>query len=74
MLQGLIGIKALADATAAFEDEERCRRLVEALVWPRGRICPACGCTRLTTLAGRDVESRPGSLTGPPCQKIPFHC
>jgi hypothetical protein len=46
----------------AFADEQRCRRLLEAMVWPRGRICPACGCKDSTALAGRDVgrRARPG--------------
>ena len=32
----LSGITTVSDMTAAFEDEERCRRLLEAMVWPRG--------------------------------------
>lgn len=38
----------------AFGDEDRCRELLEAMVWPRSRICPACGFRRSTALAGRD--------------------
>ena len=58
----LAGIRTVADMVAAFEDEDRCRRLLEAMVWPRGRICPACGYRRSTALAGRDVgrRARPG--------------
>ncbi len=58
VLEELAEIKTLAQATAAFGDEGRCRRLVEAMVWPRGRICPACGCKRSIALAGRDVGRR----------------
>jgi hypothetical protein len=58
----LAGIATVEDMIAAFQDEDRCRRLLEAMVWPRGRICPACGCKRSTALAGRDVgrRARPG--------------
>lgn len=61
-LQELANIKTIAEMIEAFRDEERCRRLLEALVWPGGRICPACGCRRSTALAGRDVgrRARPG--------------
>jgi hypothetical protein len=58
----LAGIVTVGDMTTAFQDEDRCRRLVEAMVWPRGRICPACGYRCSTALAGRDVgrQARPG--------------
>lgn len=51
----LAGITTVGDMVAAFQDEDRCRRLLEAMVWPRGRICPACGYRRSTALAGRDL-------------------
>ncbi len=51
----LSGITTVDDMIAAFQDEDRCRRLLEAMVWPRGRICPACGYRRSTALAGRDL-------------------
>ena len=55
-------IATVSDMVAAFRDEERCRRLLEAMVWPRGRLCPACGCRDSTALGGRDVgrRARPG--------------
>ncbi len=58
----LAGIATVSDMVAAFEDENGCRRLLEALIWPRGRLCPACGYRRSTALAGRDVgrRARPG--------------
>lgn len=58
----LAGITTVGDMIAAFDDEDRCRRLLEAMVWPRGRICPACGYRQSTVLAGRDVgrRARPG--------------
>jgi hypothetical protein len=61
-LELLSRIRTLADAVAAFSDDDRCRRLLEAMVWPRGRLCPACGCHRSTSLAGRDTgrRARPG--------------
>jgi transposase-like protein len=58
----LVGITTVTEMVAAFRDEERCRRVLEAMIWPRGRICPACGCKDSTALAGRDVgrRARPG--------------
>lgn len=58
----LAGISTVSDMVVAFRDEERCRRLLEAMIWPRGRICPACGCKESTALAGREVgrRARPG--------------
>jgi len=55
-------IATVSDMVAAFRDEGRCRRLLEAMVWPRGRLCPACGCRDSTALGGRDVgrRARPG--------------
>jgi hypothetical protein len=61
-LQDLAGIRTVAEMIEAFRDEEHCRRLLEAMVWPGGRICPGCGCRRSTALAGREVgrRARPG--------------
>jgi len=58
----LAEISTVEDMVATFADEERCRWLLEAMIWPSGRICPACGCRDSTTLAGRDVGrcARPG--------------
>jgi hypothetical protein len=39
----LAGIATVGEMTAAFQGEDHCRWLLEATVWPRGRICPACG-------------------------------
>jgi ISXO2 transposase-like protein/transposase-like zinc ribbon protein len=59
----LLGIGTVAEMIEAFRDEERCRRLLEAMVWPNGRVCPACGYKRSIALAGRDMgryRARPG--------------
>jgi transposase-like protein len=58
----LARITTVSEMTEAFRDEDRCRRLLEELVWPRGRICPACGYRRSTSIAGRDRgrTKRPG--------------
>ena len=55
-------IKTVADMVDAFRDEEQCRRLLEQMVWSRGRICPACGFRESAALAGRDTgaKARPG--------------
>ncbi|MBC7284038.1 IS1595 family transposase [Hoeflea sp.] len=63
MLTTLSNIRTVEDMVAAFRDEERCRRLLESMVWPNGRICPACGYKRSIAIAGRDVgkhRARPG--------------
>jgi biotin operon repressor len=58
----LSGIATMRDMTLAFRDESRCRQLLEALVWPNGRICPACGFRKSVALMGRDMGkcARPG--------------
>jgi transposase-like protein len=58
----LSGIATMQDMTQAFQDEGRCRQLLEALVWPNGRICPACGFRKSVALTGRDMGkcARPG--------------
>ena len=48
----LLGIRTVAEMVEAFAGEERRRRLVEALVWPKGRVCPTCGYKRSIALAG----------------------
>ena len=56
-------IQTVNDMVAAFRDERRCRSLLEALVWPTGRICPACGYRRSISVTGRDqgkFRARPG--------------
>jgi hypothetical protein len=59
----LSGIQTVEDMIAAFSDEQQCRRLFEAMVWPKGRICPACGYKSSIAIAGRDMgrrRARPG--------------
>lgn len=55
-------ITTIAEMMEAFSDKDRCRRLMEELVWPHGRICPACGYRRSASIAGRDrgKSKRPG--------------
>lgn len=63
MLATLSNIRTVEDMIAAFRDEEHCRRLLERMVWPDGRICPACGYKRSIAIAGRDFgkrRARPG--------------
>jgi Transposase zinc-ribbon domain len=48
----LAGIRTVDQMVAAFQDEERCRQLLEAMVWPRGRLCPKCGYKNSIALAG----------------------
>jgi transposase-like protein len=59
----LSDIRTVEDMVTAFRDEGHCRRLLESMVWPNGRICPACGYKRSIALAGRDTgkrRARPG--------------
>jgi transposase-like protein len=63
LLAALSGIRTVEDMVDGFADEERCRRLLEAMVWPTGRVCPACGYRHSIALAGRDMgkfRARPG--------------
>ena len=54
VLSILSRITTVSEMTEAFSDESRCRRLLEAMVWPNGRICPACGYKQSTSIPGRD--------------------
>ena len=54
----LSGIRTVKDMVAAFSDEQQCRRLLEAMVWQNGRICPACGYKKSIAIAGRDMGRR----------------
>lgn len=63
MIETLSGIRTVEEMVAAFRDEEHCRRLLESMVWPDGRVCPACGYKRSIAIAGRDMgkrRARPG--------------
>ncbi|MBB6413836.1 hypothetical protein HNQ71_006545 [Mesorhizobium sangaii] len=63
MLAALSSIRTVEEMIAAFRDEQHCRWLLESMVWPDGRICPACGYKRSIALAGRDTgkrRARPG--------------
>jgi hypothetical protein len=55
-------IRTARDMIKAFGDERRCRAMLEAMVWPRGRLCPFCGYRRSVPVAGRDAggRARPG--------------
>lgn len=71
-LEVLARIKTVSDMTTAFRSEERCRRLLEQMVWPRGRLCPVCGYRESTALSGRDCGGtrRPGlyQCANPECR------
>ena len=54
----LAGINTVGDMVAAFRDEERCRRLPEAMIWPRGRICPP-GPASISARIARAATSSP---------------
>ena len=58
----LARITTVPDMVRAFRNEDHCRRLLEAMVWPNGRICPACGYRRSIALMGREngKRARPG--------------
>jgi transposase-like protein len=60
--EALSGITTMRDMVKAFQNEDHCRRLVEAMVWPTGRVCPACGYRRSIALMGREngKRARPG--------------
>jgi hypothetical protein len=60
----LAGITTVPDMVQGFQDEDHCRRLLEAMVWPTGRICLACGYRRSIALIGRES----GKQARPKCQ------
>jgi hypothetical protein len=57
-LAALSNIRTVSDMVEAFRDKERCRRLLEQMLWPRGRICLVCGFRESTALAGRDTGAK----------------
>jgi hypothetical protein len=38
----LAKITTVNEMVTAFSNEDRCRQLLEAMIWPRGRLCPRC--------------------------------
>jgi hypothetical protein len=58
-------IRALADPVTVFSDDDRCRRLLEAMVWPRGRLCARSGATlNQSPSRGTQRQAAPVSATG----------
>ena len=55
-------VTTVSDMIRAFQEENHCRRLLEAMVWPHGRICPSCGYRRSIVLTDRESgkRARPG--------------
>jgi hypothetical protein len=47
---GALGIRTVAEMVEEFGSEEECQRLLEVMVWPNGRVCPACGYKRSIAL------------------------
>lgn len=63
ILATLSNIRTVEDMVVTFKDEQHCRRLLEGMMWPDGRICPACGYKHSIAIAGRDMgkrRARPG--------------
>lgn len=56
MIETLSGICTVEETVAAFREEEHCRRLLEGMVWPDGRVCPACGYKRSIAIAGSSSQ------------------
>jgi hypothetical protein len=56
--EALSGITTVRELVRAFQSEDRCRYLLEAMVWLTGRICPACGYRRSIALTGRENGKR----------------
>jgi transposase-like protein len=52
---GALGeLRTLDAMTAAFADEDRCRDVLEALVWPDGAVCPFCSGRNCRRRGGQD--------------------
>lgn len=43
--EALLGITTVRGMVKVFQSEDHCRRLLEAMVWPKGRIAPAAAIT-----------------------------
>ena len=56
--EALSGVATVQDVIKAFKDEDHCRRLLEAMVWPTGRICLACNYRSSIVLMGRENRKR----------------
>lgn len=58
----LAGVRTVTQMAEAFRSEDICRRLLERMVWPEGRLCPFCGGAQSIALRGRDHggKARPG--------------
>jgi hypothetical protein len=54
----LAEIATVGEMVEAFAEEDQCRRLMGAMVWPRGRICQACPIRESIALAGYDQGRR----------------
>jgi hypothetical protein len=54
----LARITTVPDMVRAIENESHCRYLLEAMVWPKGRIFPACGYRRSIALTSRNNGRR----------------
>lgn len=54
----LSSIRTMDEMIEAFRDEKHCRKLLENMVWPECRICPACGYKRSIVIAGRNTDKR----------------
>jgi len=63
--------KRLDLRNAIFNDDDKAREHLEALLWPQGPVCPRCGVTgdRITKLQGK--STRPGVYKCKDCRK-PF--
>jgi hypothetical protein len=54
----LARITTVSDLVGAFQDEDHCPHLLEALVWPSGRVCPVCSYRRTFSLTVRENGGR----------------
>jgi hypothetical protein len=51
--EALARITTVPDMVEAFQGKDHCWHLLEAMVWPKGRICPAFGYRPSISLSDR---------------------
>src|SRR4051812_48467730 len=54
----LVRITTVPDMVKVSQNESHCRQLLEAMVWPNGRVCPACGYRHSIALMSQENGKR----------------
>ena len=55
---GIEGVRTVRDMAEAFSGEEKCRAILESMVWPDGPTCPKCASKGVSALRDREMGGR----------------